>query len=144
MENISAKDLQIFREKSRTFCGTFRIPLDKLQPEKLPENPRQRDGKNVARLLDVFRREECQRRGPENHVLALVSQSVVPQVRSHDKVGVEGELPLFVPETPLQILYGKHRLEAARRFLKGNDRWWVADLHSDGTKAPLAIPRHFY
>ena len=113
MENISAKDLQIFREKSRTFCGTFRIPPDKLQPEKLPKTPRQRDGKNVARLLDVFRREECQRRGPENKVLTLVSQSVAPQVGSHGGVGAKEEPPLFVPETPLQILYGAHRLEAA-------------------------------
>ena len=78
MENISAKDLQIFQEKSRTFCGTFRIPLDKLQSKELPKNPRQRNSKNVARLLNVFRGEECQRRGPENHVLALVSRSALP------------------------------------------------------------------
>ena len=142
MENISAKDLQIFREKSRTFCGTFRVPLDKLQPEDLPKNPRQRDSKNVARLLNVFRREECQRRGPENHVLALVSRSALPQVRNAGGVSAEEEPPLFIPEIPLQILYGAHRLEAACRFLKGSDRWWVADLHSDGTKVALVTPGH--
>ena len=47
MENLSAEDLQIFREKSRTVCGAFRIPLEKLEYEELLSNPRQRDGKNV-------------------------------------------------------------------------------------------------
>jgi len=59
METLSTKDLQIFREKSRTFCGSFRIPLNKLEHEKLPNNPRQLDGKNVARLLEVFQAEDC-------------------------------------------------------------------------------------
>ncbi len=54
METLSTKDLQIFREKSRTFCGSFRIPLNKLKHEKLPNNLRQLNGKNVARLLEVF------------------------------------------------------------------------------------------
>ncbi|KAK9311467.1 hypothetical protein V1524DRAFT_41087 [Lipomyces starkeyi] len=48
MEGLSAKDLQIFREKSRAFIGSVRIPLDKLQHEELPDNPRQPDDKNIA------------------------------------------------------------------------------------------------
>ena len=75
-------------------------------------------------------------------MLALVSRSALPQVRNAGGVSAEEEPPLFIPETPLQILYGAHRLEAACRFLKGSDRWWVADLHSDGTKVALVTPGH--
>ncbi len=70
MESLSTKDLQVFREKSRTFCGSFQIPLDKLQAEELPENLRQRNDKDIARLLNEFSAED-QRLEPENHVLAL-------------------------------------------------------------------------
>ena len=61
MENLSVKDLQVIREKSKTFCGAFQIALDKLEYEGLFSNSRQRDGKNVTRLLNVFRAEDCQR-----------------------------------------------------------------------------------
>jgi hypothetical protein len=145
MENLSAKDLQVFREKSRTFCGSFRIPLDKLEHEQLPNNPRQRDSKNVARLLDVFRAEGCQPREPENHVPALISYSALPQASRPGGLGgsVFEEPQRFIPEYPLRVLHGRHRLEAARRFLKGADRWWVVDLYSDGPRVSLRFPGTF-
>ena len=144
MENLSTKDLQIFREKSRTFCGSFQIPLDKLECEKLPNNPRQLDEKNVARLLDVFRKDDCQPREPENHVPALVSRSALPQnSRSGGVGGVFEEPQWFLPKSPLRVLHGRHRLEAARKFLKGADRWWVVDLYSDGAKVSLRFPGTF-
>ncbi|KAL2056560.1 hypothetical protein ABVK25_002954 [Lepraria finkii] len=133
MDGPSAKDLQVFREKSRTFCGSFEIPLDKLEHEQLPKNPRQRDATNVARLLDVFHKEGCRPREPENHMLALISRSALPQARPPGGVsrGVFEEPQRLIPESPLRVLRGRHRLEAARKFLKGGDRWWVVDLYSD-------------
>lgn len=32
----------------------------------------------------------------------------------------------------LRVLYGQHRLEAARRHLALSDAWWTVDLYSDG------------
>ena len=142
MEDLSAKDLQVFREKSRTFCGSFRVPLDKLEYEKLPSNPRQRDGKNVTRLLDVFRAEGCQPREPENHVPALISRSAMTRLGGASGKVFE-EPQWFIPESPLQVLHGRHRLDAARKFLKGADRWWVVDLYSDGAKVSLRLPDSF-
>ena len=55
MNNLSSNDLQIFREKSRTFCGSVKIPLDKICHEELPYNPRQFNEKNVTTLLGFFR-----------------------------------------------------------------------------------------
>lgn len=137
MENLSAKDLQVFRERSRTFCGSFRVPLDKLEYEQLPNNPKQRDGKNVARLLDVFRAEGCQPREPENHMPALISRSAMPQTSRPGGSSVFEEPQWFNPKSPLQVLHGRLRLEAARKFLQGADRWWVVDLYSDGARVYL-------
>jgi hypothetical protein len=128
MESLSGRDLQIFREKSRAFCGSVKIPLDKLRGEELPENPRQFDEKNVARLLDIFNKDGCQRREPDNHVPVLIARSALPE----GPLRVGSDLQLFNPDHPLTCLHGRHRLEAARKFLSGNDRWWVADLYSDG------------
>ncbi len=86
MKSLSTKDLQIFREKSRMFCESFQISLDKLQAEKLLENLRQRNDKNIARLLNEFSAKD-QRLESENHVLALVSRFAVLQLsRSSDNI----------------------------------------------------------
>lgn len=132
MESLSTKDLQVFREKSRTFCGSFQIPLDKLQAEELPDNLRQRNDKDIARLLNEFSAED-QRLEPENHVLALVSRSALPQL-SRPSGNIFEESQWFIPESTLQVLRGGHLLEAARKFFKGSNRWWVANLYSEGRK----------
>jgi hypothetical protein len=128
MESLSAKDLAIFREKARAFCGLVKIPLDKLQHEELPLNPRQLDKDNVTRLVDVFRNEGCLRRESENHVPVLISRSALPE----EPLEVGGDLQFFNPDHPLIYLHRRHRLDAGRKFLTGNERWWVAKLYSDG------------
>ena len=133
MNNLTSRDLQISREKSRTFCGSVKIPLDKICHEELPNNTRQFNEKNVTTLLGFFRSEGCLRLDPEHHVPALVSRSAVPQ-----GVTPGGEPPRFDPEYPVVCLHGRHRLEAARKFLVGNeDRWWVVDLYSRGGRDGL-------
>ncbi len=133
MDNLSSDDLQIFREKSRTFCGSVKIPLDKIRHEELPNNPRQFNENNVTTLLDFFRSEGCLRLDPEHHVPALISRSAVPP-----DLRPGGEPPRFDPQHPVVCLHGRHRLEAARKFLTGNEnRWWVVDLYSRGGRVDL-------
>ena len=116
MDNVSSNDLQIFREKSRTFCGSVKIPLDKICYEELPNNPRQFNEKNITILLGFFRSDGCLRLDPEYYVPALISRSALPRGLY---LGVE---PLyFYPEHPIVCLYGRYRLEAARRFLTGDE-----------------------
>jgi len=79
MENLSANDLSTFREKSRTFRGTFKISLDKLQHEERRDDVRQFDEENVSRLVDVFRGEGCLRRDAEHHVEGLISRFSLPE-----------------------------------------------------------------
>lgn len=126
MEGLSATDLQIFREKSRAFLGSVKIPLEKLRHEELPDNPRQLDDENVERLVNVFHDEGCQPRESDNHVPTLIPRSAVPLLRVGD------DFQLFDPDHALTYLNGRHRIEAGRKFLTGNSKWWVADLYSDG------------
>jgi hypothetical protein len=130
MEGLSATDLQIFREKSRAFIGSVKIPLDKLRNEELPDNPRQLDEKNVTRLLGIFQSPKggCQRRDSDNHVPVLIPRSALPS----RPLGVDNDFQLFNPDHPLTFLHGRHRIEAARKLFTGNNRWWIADLYSDG------------
>lgn len=73
------------------FCKSFQISLDKLQAEKLFENLRQRNDKNIARLLNKFSVKD-QRLEPENHMLALVSRFALSQFsRSSDNIFEESQ-----------------------------------------------------
>ena len=137
METLSTDDLQLFREKSRTFCGSVKVHIDKLQHETIPTNPRQLDEKNVARLLKVFKDEQCLRLEPDHYISALVSRNTLPQVLRSGNIGhlFLEEPQLFEPEHPLIYLHGRHRLEAAKKYLAANDKWWVVNLYADGKES---------
>ena len=139
METVSTDELQILREKSRTFCGTFKIPLSKLEPEDIPVNPRQPDQRNVANLVERFGLEDCKQLKRDHYVPALISSADLPPGGQHS---LFEEPQFFDPPRPLICLDGTHRLEAAGQFLAGDDRWWVADLYSDGMRwaSTLILP----
>jgi hypothetical protein len=56
IENLSATDLEIFREKSRAFCGSFNIPLDKFERPGLTDSLRQFDNNTLTIALLHFGR----------------------------------------------------------------------------------------
>jgi hypothetical protein len=125
MEGHSDQDLHVFREQARTFCGSFKVDLDKLQHEEPPA--RQPDEKNIKRMVGVYQSEGCWPLWSENHIPALISQSIRPN-DTHER-GID--FGYFIPREPLIYLTGYHRIEAARIFLK-TSRWWIVDLYLDG------------
>lgn len=132
MKSLSIKDLQIFQEKSRMFCESFQISLDKLQAEKLFENLRQRNDKNIARLLNKFSVKD-QHLELENHVLTLVSWFALFQFnRSSNNIFEESKW--FISKSTLQVLREEHLLKATRKFFKESNRWWVMNLYSEDRK----------
>jgi len=128
MDLLQEKDVRIFREKSRAFCGSYKIQLGKLQPEGLPYNPRQLDKNNVSRLVNVFQNEGCLRRQPENHVPALISRACLATVPRKK----EADLQVLELNNAVVYLHGRHRIEAAQKVFLGSERWWMVDLYSDG------------
>ncbi len=116
MENLLSNDLQIFREKSRIFCGSVKIPLDKICYKEFLNNPRQFNKKDVTILLDFFRSEGNLRLDPEYYVPTLISRSAGPR-----GLYPGGEPLRFNPEYPIVCLYGRYRLKITRKFFTGDE-----------------------
>ncbi|MCJ1242775.1 hypothetical protein MMC14_010784, partial [Varicellaria rhodocarpa] len=106
MGGLSAIDLQIFQEKNQAFLGSVKIPMEKLQHEELPDNPRQRDDENIATLVNIFHDDGCPPREPDNHVPVLISRSAVPD----SFLRVSDDFQLFNPDHALTYLEGRHEL----------------------------------
>ena len=137
MKMTTSSETENFREKRRVFLGSVKYSLKHLV-EDTTANPRQTDQKNIKRLLNIYRLEGCLRLELENHVPAVVSHDQYQRIVA---TLPKGELQLrdLYEEPPqanlaedLVCLHGKHRLQAARRFLGLGDKWWIVDLYTDG------------
>ena len=128
---------RLFLEKQSHFRGRAKILLRNLQFEnENVEGGRKEDASNVGRLILVYESEGCFRLEYENSIPALVSEDVLVRWVQHSNVS-NAELldfrrapPLLEVDEPLVALHGRHRVEAARRFLDPFDQWWVVDLYS--------------
>ncbi|KAL8770678.1 MAG: hypothetical protein Q9209_003746 [Squamulea sp. 1 TL-2023] len=124
-------------EKRRAYRGTVKYPLQHLEEENTNLNPRQTDPKNIKRLLEIFKLEGCRRSEPRNRVPALISPEQYTRLIDGlpNKDLYLKDCNLEPPETTLAetlvCLHGKHRLEAARRYLGSGQKWWIVDLYSD-------------
>lgn len=128
MKNLSMNNLNIFREKSQTFRESFKISLDKLQHEKHRDNVRQFNEKNVSRLMNVFRAENCLRRDIEHYMSTLIFRfSLSKDLTRTDNVFSESSL--FNSEQMIIYLHERHHLKATQRFLIENDQWWIVNLY---------------
>ena len=131
MDDISSEDLLILKEKARTYRGSFKISLENIELQTTTHNTRQRDPKNIARLLESFALEGCNRLQPENYISVLVDGVELPSQIEHPSSNYN-EPPTLTLQGTVLCLDGHHRIQAAREFLAGEDRWWVADLYLNG------------
>ena len=140
---IDVGDLGKRQERYAKFKGTARIDISHLHFDSSSSNDYQcLRPKNVERLKNIFATEGCHRLDPANHVKALISQDELHKLLQRSKIsqdtfyncGESDKPPKLEPEaaTTLRILYGRHRLEAAREFFISDDSWWTVDLYSDG------------
>lgn len=126
-------------EKQEKYFGSAKVELKHLVFST--SRGRERDPKNERFLIDSFQRDGCMPLNVIHHIPALISE--------HDFKGalqrcnttsnlLQGRnaayLPaLYFPEGfELQCLFGRHRVEAAKRVLRPEDRWWVVELYSNG------------
>ncbi|KAI9727190.1 MAG: hypothetical protein M1834_008498 [Cirrosporium novae-zelandiae] len=127
---------QIYKEKQSCFRGTARIDLQHLQFKRLV---RELDYANISRLINVFKSEQgCNRLEPEHHVPALINDEDLNLVLQKSNVS---PTDLLKPQTEpyylaipnwmkLSCLHGRHRIYAARTFLRPGDQWWTVDLYT--------------
>lgn len=125
------------RSKSRCYLGSACIYLDHLSFEDPPV--RDLDEKNVDRLFNIFKIEGCKRYERMNHVLVLIEHHDLKRTLRANNISstqIKREDPPFIKLSDnfsLVCLHGRHRLAAAKLFLKPREQWWVVDVfRADG------------
>ena len=131
IDSMADREKEYLSEKSKAFCGAFRIALCKLDQEDVEADPRQLDSKNVQRLVKIFALEGCLRLDPDNYVAALIPQSLLSRIHQVGTVPASGDVvpPIFDPPEPLRCIHGKHRIEAAKQHFALEGKWWVVNVY---------------
>jgi hypothetical protein len=133
------EDAKSEEERRLRYRGAACIFIDALQFSE--DDMKQLDAKNVERLVDVFRREGCQRQPLRNHVLVLITQSCLDTALELSGASASSLLTPRSDDYPqlrlppgirLVCLHGKHRIQAGREFLRPRDKWWIVDLYLAG------------
>ena len=127
-----------FLEKQSHYRGRAKIFIEHLQfEEENVTGGRIVDVPNIERLVKVYEKEPgCLRLDHDHYIPALVDDGVLNRWLERSNVSHADLLdfrripPLLRIDQPLLALHGKHRVEAARRFLDPFDRWWIVDLYS--------------
>ena len=135
-----------FVEKRSKFRGSAKVQLKHLyfESDKESDSASFLDHKNVARLVQIFKLEGCNRLDLEHRVPVIIDEELLQ--RSLHQTGVaSGDLLkrhippdlTFPASTSLRCLHGRHRIAAARDFLELGHKWWTVDFYSDGLCSPL-------
>jgi len=126
-------------EKERQFRGSAKIDLQHLTFDTFRD--REYDQRNEQFLVDAFRRNGCVPLDATFHIPGLISEADLDAAVTASHISRESlfyrnpaQLPHlnFPSNFRLHCLSGKHRIDAARKCLAGNERWWVVELYSDG------------
>lgn len=127
---MNAQQLGLQAERKR--LGYAKVKLADLTfPDKVRNGiTRPLESKNVIRLERVFELEGVLRLLPEHYIAGLtpagIGQSRLSQTRGDQAL----EILDLGPDIKIRCLYGRHRIEAAKRVLAHDDRWWIVELYT--------------
>ena len=121
------------------FLGFARVQLKHLELDPLKHI----GAKRVKRLIRDFKLVGCNNNDTAHAVPVLVDQASLDAALTRANLtpwalyNLEENSPIlhFPNAEKLPILYGDHRLEAAKRFLSANDRWWSVLLYDSSWSA---------
>lgn len=120
------------------FKGYARIRLDCLHFE----SGRATNNKNIKRLLCIFRTEGCHQYDPIHSIPVVMTAGVLASAL-HTK-GLDSSVLYtsatssprldFLPGVKITCLHGKHRVQAAMKFLKPPYQWWNVRIYDEGKR----------
>ncbi|KAG2421578.1 hypothetical protein HFD88_005553 [Aspergillus terreus] len=121
------------------FRGHAKVGLEYLDFQASIFGQRVFDVSNVERLRAKFDRDKCAREETNNYISAVISDDLLKQAinlsntTSDQLKGGTGLCWLVLPQgARLSCLYGRHRVEAAKRgVLLPGDRWWSVTLYHE-------------
>lgn len=128
-------------EKLMCYRGIARVSLHGLRfgHRIVLDKHRGLSHKNVIRLEGIYRQVGCLRLQEENVINAVIDDDDLVVALSLHGMSLDDMRNLQWPQDApalhlenVQCLSGMHRIEAARRFLNGNDKWWIVRLFSHG------------
>ncbi|KAF1353041.1 hypothetical protein EJ07DRAFT_134654 [Lizonia empirigonia] len=141
MSDLLNKDSELATLKAKFYRGIVKVPLDGLDFDHslVVDKRRELSEQNVLRLVRIFGRKGCLRLQEENVINAVILDKDLPALLSFGPSA-------FTPEKLRQITWardapalssgklkcvsGLHRIEAAKRCLDENDKWWPVRLFS--------------
>ncbi|EOA87100.1 uncharacterized protein SETTUDRAFT_31400 [Exserohilum turcica Et28A] len=140
-EDFATKKLTCYR-------GIARLPLDALgfRHSTVLDKHREVSLENVRRLERIYGQVGCLRLQDENVVNAIVEDDHLIAALSTHGISLDDmrniRWPQEAPTLRLEKVYclsGMHRIEAARRFLDENDKWWTVRLFSYGKWQSISL-----
>lgn len=125
----------IYVELDRHCRGFARIKLDNIDFD----SGRDLDDQKVNRLVKVFELEPqgCERASLANAIPVIVGKDILANLFPPGHL-YSTTLHSLVPDqlpwlsTRVICLHGKHRIHAARKFLRIHDRWWTVKIFDSG------------
>ena len=146
-EDFAARKLLCYR-------GIARLPLQALNYDHkiVREKHREISHENVKRLENRYEQVGCERLQEENVINAIVKDSDLVAALSTQGMSLDDMRRLQWPQDApalemehVRCRSGRHRLEAARRYLNEHEQRWIVRLFSYGqsraTQSSLVIPR---
>jgi hypothetical protein len=138
------EDSELAALRAKCYRGIVKAPLDALDFDHplVVDKRREISEQNVQRLERIFERNGCLRLQEENVINAVVLDEDLPLLLSS---GVSALTPeqlrqiAWARDAPalgagkLKCISGLHRIQAAKRYLDENDKWWPVRLFSAGT-----------
>lgn len=96
------------------------------------------NSKNVARLMQIYRLEDCLRIEKKHRIVATIDDKVLKKTfRRFALINAQllqrqklFELR-FETIVTLYCLHDKHRVAIAKKVLIVDDKWWIVDLYND-------------
>lgn len=128
------------------FLGFARIQLKHLELDPLKHI----GAKRVKHLIRDFKLVGCNNNDLAHAVPVLVDRASLDAALTQADLTpsalynvAESSPILHFPDAEKpRILYGDHRLQAARKFLSANDRWWLVLLYDSGWSAAPSEQTH--
>jgi hypothetical protein len=125
--------------KLMCYRGIARVPLHALRfgHRIVLDKHRDLSQKNVIRLEKIYEQVGCSRLQEENVINAVIEDDDLVAALSLHGMSLDDMCSLRWPQDApalrpknVHCLSGMHRIEAARRFLEENDKWWIVRLFS--------------
>lgn len=142
---FTEEEIRLSTERRLKYLGAAKVNIYQIHFD--PPLPRDLDAKNLNRLREVFRKNQCRRLDVDNHVPATVSRQDLANALQKANVPQQSLLNndphqfprLGFTEGQLQGLHGRHRIQAGAEVLPPTDRWWMVDLYLDGEIGTISL-----